>query len=75
VTGLLVPADSDAGVFADAVLGVIRSPAWLAAARARAPAFVHETFDGDRAVDQLLNLYGIKSRGPAQAGRRAGGPP
>ena len=65
VTGILVPPDAGAEAFADAVLSAIRDPAWHAAARARAPVFVHETFDADRVVDQIMELYGIDARRPA----------
>jgi glycosyltransferase involved in cell wall biosynthesis len=54
LTGHLVPVQSDANVFADAILKIIADPAWREAARRRAPAFVHAKFGIERTVDELL---------------------
>jgi glycosyltransferase involved in cell wall biosynthesis len=54
LTGHLVPVQSDANAFADAILKIAADPAWREAARLRAPAFVHAKFGVERTVDELL---------------------
>jgi glycosyltransferase involved in cell wall biosynthesis len=58
-TGRLVPADADARAIADAVLACVGDPAWMGAARARAPALARDRFGAGRGVDALVELYGL----------------
>lgn len=61
ITGVLVPADADAQVFAGAVVKALRDKAWMENARSRAPVFVHTKFSAQRTVDQLLGLLNISA--------------
>ncbi|MBS7697979.1 MULTISPECIES: glycosyltransferase [unclassified Chelatococcus] len=64
-SGLVVAARSPAD-YADAVIRILRDPAWRAKARQCAPVHVHGTFSLDAVVDQLLGLYGLPGRGRRQ---------
>ena len=54
ITGYLIPANADANIFAEAVLGILRDHDWRARARARAPIFVHSKFNARKSVEELL---------------------
>ncbi|CAH1658312.1 Glycosyltransferase involved in cell wall biosynthesis [Hyphomicrobiales bacterium] len=67
-SGLVVAAQSPAH-YAEAVIRILRDPAWQARARQCAPVHVHTTFSLDAVVAQLLGLYGLP-RGARAVRRR-----
>lgn len=59
ITGQLLPPQADADAFADAALAIWQDRAWRAAARKKAPAFVHTSFGHAQAVNALLECFGF----------------
>ncbi len=57
VTGFLVPPHAGADAFAARVVQALSDNAWRARAAARGPAFVHQAFGTQQALDRLIALY------------------
>ncbi|MBS7704243.1 glycosyltransferase [Chelatococcus asaccharovorans] len=70
-SGFAIKAQSPAD-YADAVIRILRDPAWQARARLQAPAHVHAMFSLDTVVDQLCGFYGLSRtcRSDADTGSR-----
>ena len=58
-TGFVVARDEGPTPYAERVIAALRDSRWRAAARLRAPTFVHDKFSLDRVLDQLTGHYGV----------------
>jgi glycosyltransferase involved in cell wall biosynthesis len=58
-TGYVVDGDNGPTPYAQKVIEVLRDLAWHERACVKAPVFVHEKFNLDRVVEQLLGYYGV----------------
>ncbi len=60
-TGYVVDGDNGPTPYAERMIEILLDPAWHERARLKAPKFVHDKFNLDRVVEQLLGFYGISA--------------